>query len=120
MRMESSTPTIKTPLASIRRPSQPGIAAALLGAMLLFAACARAEDSTNALILRIEQAQPASGRDLGPLTLSEVMEKYHVPGVSIALIKDFKIQWSKAYGVADVVTGAPVNTETLFQAASIS
>jgi CubicO group peptidase (beta-lactamase class C family) len=43
-----------------------------------------------------------------------------VPGVSIAIIKDFKVVWAKGYGVADVETAAPVTTDTLFQAASIS
>ena len=28
--------------------------------------------------------------------------------------------WAKGYGVADVETGAPVTTDTMFQAASIS
>jgi CubicO group peptidase (beta-lactamase class C family) len=49
-----------------------------------------------------------------------LMKRIEVPGVSIAVIKDFKIHWAKGYGVADVETGAPVTTETMFQAASIS
>ncbi|HSB11974.1 MAG TPA: serine hydrolase [Blastocatellia bacterium] len=48
------------------------------------------------------------------------MKLYKVPGVSIAVIKDFKIEWAKAYGVKDVETNEPVTTETLFQAGSIS
>ena len=48
------------------------------------------------------------------------MRQFNVPGVSIAIIKDFKIVATYAYGVADVETGAPVTTETMFQAASIS
>jgi len=43
-----------------------------------------------------------------------------VPGVSVAVIKDFDIHWAKGYGVADVETGARVAPDTLFQAASIS
>src|SRR4051812_43542287 len=68
-----------------------------------------------ALIARIEGPQPAN-----PLTLEQVMAQMHVPGVSIAVISDHKIHWAKAYGVADVVTGAKVDGDTLFQAASIS
>src|SRR5262245_11966670 len=59
----------------------------------------------------------------GPLDASEVQalqQQFKVPGVSIAVIRDFKIDWAKGYGVADVETGAPVTTETLFHAASIS
>ncbi len=48
------------------------------------------------------------------------MEKFRVPGVSVAVIKDFAIHWAKGYGVADVSSGAPVTHETMFQAASIS
>ncbi len=48
------------------------------------------------------------------------MEEFGVPGVSVAVIRDFEIHWAKGYGVADVETGRPVDTETLFQAASMS
>jgi CubicO group peptidase (beta-lactamase class C family) len=54
------------------------------------------------------------------LTLREAMQWLRVPGVSIAVIRDFKIHWAKGYGVADVETGKPVEIGTLFQAASIS
>jgi CubicO group peptidase (beta-lactamase class C family) len=43
-----------------------------------------------------------------------------VPGVSVAVIKDFEIHWAKGYGTSDVTTGAPVTPDTIFQAASIS
>jgi CubicO group peptidase (beta-lactamase class C family) len=52
--------------------------------------------------------------------VERLLKQYKVPGVSIAIIKDFKIVWAKGYGVADVETAAPVTTDTLFQAASIS
>ena len=69
----------------------------------------------------IEGAQSSAGpNDLGELTLPELMERFNVPGVSVAVIHDFKIHWAKGYGIADVETGAPVDTETMFQAASIS
>ena len=41
-------------------------------------------------------------------------------GCRNAVIHDFRIHWSRGYGIADVVTGAKVDTETMFQAASIS
>lgn len=49
-----------------------------------------------------------------------LMKQFNVPGVSIAIIRHFKVSASYAYGVADAATGAPVTTETMFQAASIS
>jgi CubicO group peptidase (beta-lactamase class C family) len=48
------------------------------------------------------------------------MKHYGVPGVSIAVIMDNKIAWSKAYGIMDKETNEPVTTKTLFQAGSIS
>ena len=69
----------------------------------------------------IELAQTQPGEDgLGTSTVAELMEEFGVPGVSIAVIQDFKIHWAKAYGVADVETGQLVDIETMFQAASIS
>ncbi|HEU4595546.1 MAG TPA: serine hydrolase domain-containing protein, partial [Pyrinomonadaceae bacterium] len=53
-------------------------------------------------------------------TIEERMKHYKVPGMSVAVIKDFKVEWAKTYGVKDVETGEPVNVKTLFQAGSIS
>ena len=53
-------------------------------------------------------------------TMQERMQHYKVPGVSVAVIENFKITWSKAYGLRDVETKEPVVLETLFQAGSIS
>ena len=52
--------------------------------------------------------------------IAERMQHYGVPGVSLAVIKDFKIHWVKHYGVTDKETGKAVNAKTLFQAGSIS
>ena len=49
-----------------------------------------------------------------------LMKEHHVPGVSIALVKDRKVAFSKAWGVADAKTGAPATTATLFEAASMT
>jgi CubicO group peptidase (beta-lactamase class C family) len=69
----------------------------------------------------VEATQPAEDTAaLAQFTLPELMERFHVPGVSVAVIRDFGIHWAKGYGVADVVTRAPVHTETMFQAGSIS
>ncbi|MFB3093124.1 MAG: serine hydrolase domain-containing protein, partial [Dehalococcoidia bacterium] len=53
-------------------------------------------------------------------SLEERMEHYGVPGVSIAVIHNYKIVWHRVYGVADRTTGEPVRRDTLFQAGSIS
>jgi CubicO group peptidase (beta-lactamase class C family) len=53
-------------------------------------------------------------------TLSERMAYYKIPGLSIAVIQNFRIIWAKGYGWADDSLKTPVTTQTLFQAASIS
>jgi len=51
--------------------------------------------------------------------LSSRMEALRVPGVSIAVIHDGKLEWARGFG-STRVDGPPVAPETLFQAASIS
>jgi CubicO group peptidase (beta-lactamase class C family) len=50
----------------------------------------------------------------------ERMKAKGIYGVSIAVIRDYKIAWAKGYGVADKDANTPVTAQTLFQAASIS
>ena len=52
--------------------------------------------------------------------IEKEMIEYNVPGVSIAVISNYEIDWAKGYGVADIETNEPVTETTLFQAASIS
>ena len=49
-----------------------------------------------------------------------LMKEHHVPAVSIALVKDRRVAFSKAWGVADARTGTPATTATLFEAASMT
>jgi CubicO group peptidase (beta-lactamase class C family) len=86
-------------------------------ALAAAAAPPAAGTATNpaALIARIEGPQPGN-----PLTLEQVMAQVHVPAVSIAVISESKIHWAKAYGIADAASGAKADSDTLFQAASIS
>ena len=47
------------------------------------------------------------------------MAYYHINGVSIAVIDDYKVVWAKGYGWADTSEKRPVTSRTLFQTASI-
>jgi CubicO group peptidase (beta-lactamase class C family) len=91
-----------------------------LVALAAHPASARAQISVDGAMVRVEAAQIPNRQGLDSLILQEVMDKYHVPGLSIAVIRDFAIHWAKGYGIADVSTGGPVENDTLFQAASIS
>lgn len=53
-------------------------------------------------------------------TIEQRMAHYGVPGVSMAVIYDGKIDWTKTYGIMDKTDKMPVTAETLFQAGSIS
>ncbi len=53
-------------------------------------------------------------------TLSDRMKYFNVPGVSIAVIKDHKVEWAKSYGVKEAGTTDSIGLNTLFQAASMS
>jgi len=66
---------------------------------------------------------PAVAIPSGPMDAVEIdklLKQFSVPGVSIAVIKDFKIDWARGYGLADAEAGTPVSADTMFQAASIS
>lgn len=52
-------------------------------------------------------------------TIPERMKYHYVPGASVAVISDYKLEWVQAYGVCRAGGESPVTTETLFQAASI-
>src|SRR5678809_846085 len=52
--------------------------------------------------------------------IEERMKAKGINGVSIAMIRDYKIAWAKGYGLADKDANTPVTTQTLFQAASLS
>jgi CubicO group peptidase (beta-lactamase class C family) len=79
---------------------------------------------TNTRIKRITSnlcpATGFAGKFGAPQTLHERMAYYHTPGVSIAVINDFKVEWAQGFGVCDVRSKSKVTTETLFQAGSIS
>jgi CubicO group peptidase (beta-lactamase class C family) len=52
------------------------------------------------------------------VTLSDRMEHYNVPGISIAVINDYKVEWTKGYGVLKAGSDKPVTPKTCFEAAS--
>ncbi len=93
---------------------------ALAACLATAAPLAQPSPDAAAMIARVEAPQVPDRQGLDALTLEQVMRRFRVPGVSVAVIKDFRIHWAKAYGVADVSTGRPVRPDTPFQAASIS
>ncbi len=67
-------------------------------------------------LVAIFQTDPAETEK--KMALSERMAFYQVPGVSIAVINDYKVEWTRGYGVTKAGSDTPVIPETLFEAAS--
>ena len=55
-----------------------------------------------------------------PIPLVERMRQFDVPGLSIAVIHNGKLDWARGWGLRDTVACLPVTPGTAFQAASIS
>src|SRR5574341_1048525 len=72
------------------------------------------------VISHLRPATGLKGKFKPPQTLRQRMAYYHTPGVSIAVINDFEIQWAQGFGRRDVRSTSRVTTKTLFQAGSIS
>jgi CubicO group peptidase (beta-lactamase class C family) len=52
--------------------------------------------------------------------IPELMRAGDVPGLQIAVVRDGRIAWKRAFGVSDAGSGAPVADDTIFEAASLS
>jgi CubicO group peptidase (beta-lactamase class C family) len=96
-------------------------------------ACAQSKTSTDSprkledLETRIHRVETAvvdlpMGEHQAPLRMDllQLMKLYNVPGLSIAVIDDYKMVWAKGYGVIETGSSTPVTPKTLFQAGSIS
>ena len=64
--------------------------------------------------------QGTAGTAPTQLSLAELMKLYNIPGLSVAIIENYKIVEAKGYGVTEVGSSTPVSTHTLYQAGSIS
>lgn len=106
----------------------------LCGAMLLLCTQAQstlepasAEAATAALQARISNVEQGlstrivvKGSANQKMNLMDRMAYHQVPAVSIALINQGRVEWVRAYGMADVASQKPATTTTLFQAGSVS
>ena len=54
------------------------------------------------------------------MSLSDRMQHFQVPGVSIAVINNGEVEWAKGYGVTEGGGTQAVTSDTVFQAASVS
>lgn len=84
----------------------------------------QAQDLLAQKIARIENGlQPTlqiKGDSIPNYTIEERLRELGIPGVSIAIVYQGKVEWAKGYGMADSAANRPVTPETMFLAGSIS
>lgn len=86
----------------------------------LIATPAAADDSlSNAVEHQLGTAIEIAGAPAQRRSLSEAMAEAHVPGISIAVIRDGRIEWVGGYGHT-FIGGEAITPDTSFQAGSIS
>lgn len=68
----------------------------------------------------LRPAMYRKGQPIPVMNLQDRMRHYNVPGVSVAVINEGRLEWATAYGFKEAGGKDPVTPETLFQAASIS
>ena len=88
-----------------------------LGALFAVAPCSGAPPTH---LERLRLLPPVLIQGEAGWPISERMRHYKVEAVSVAVVKDFRVLWTEALGLADREAGIPATTETLFQAGSIS
>ena len=69
--------------------------------------------------LAAQSATPAFATRLDSLITAE-MARTKTPGVQIGIVVDGKLAYAKGYGVADIESGRPVTTQTLFRVGSVT
>jgi CubicO group peptidase (beta-lactamase class C family) len=97
---------------------------ALLLSATFTAGTADAQSPAAARAAQVERALRLAGKVTGQVdstfSIEERMRYWHVPGVSFAVIDDFRIVFAKGYGLTEFGGSKRVDTTTLFQAGSIS
>ena len=92
----------------------------LSGSEIVFRVVGLSPEPIRLVARRVNRPQTVTGSVSDAALIQRLLKETNVPGVSIAVIKDFKVVRAVAYGVADSETRSPVTTRTMFQAGSIS
>ena len=94
----------------------------IAGFISLYWGCQR--DDLEKRISRVEigliRAVIIKGEPVEKMGISNRMVYFNVPGVSIAKVSNYKLDWARAYGIVEANEKVPVTTSTLFQAAALS
>jgi CubicO group peptidase (beta-lactamase class C family) len=97
-----------------------------IGAARLPAQASKTNDKTSASAQQekvetgLTERVHIKGRPLSHWTISQRMVHYHVPAVSLAVINNGALEWARTYGWKQAGPPDLADTDTLFQAASVS
>lgn len=98
--------------------------AGIILSFFLFTACETPKSRTQQRKRSVEngliKAVVLEGQEPERMKLEDRMIYYRVPGVSIAVVYQSRIDWAKAYGFKEAGRFEPVTVHSLFQAASLS
>ena len=89
---------------------------AALGAAILIGAAAATRAQAPPRVSTAKSDLAASLDGLVP----QLLKDGDVPGLSMAVVRDGAVFWHRSWGVKDAATGAPIDDETIFEAASLS
>lgn len=97
------------------------ITGSLLALTLVVGAPGECAEKTiqSAVEQHLGNAVEIAGQRAPERALVDAMAAMHVPGVSVAVIRNGRLVWTQGYGVTGK-PGEPIRPETLFQAGSIS
>jgi CubicO group peptidase (beta-lactamase class C family) len=54
------------------------------------------------------------------IDVGRLMKEHQLPGMSVAVVRNFRLEWAKGYGVTEIGGTRPVTSRTLFLVGSIS
>jgi len=93
---------------------------ATIGAFLFYLASAASLAQAQTVSKPLEPAKPTQSSDGIDSYVEAEMQKRHVPGVSIAVVRDGQVVCSKGYGMANVELSVPATDKTVYQLASVT
>ena len=101
----------------------------LLAALFVAVSCSAPDGDKTAQgvahrVARIESGLTASfrikGQEIETFDINERLDELGIPGLSVAFAVDGKIEWARAYGMADLNSARPMDTDSMLLAGSIS
>ncbi|MGQ9800882.1 MAG: serine hydrolase domain-containing protein [Candidatus Saccharicenans sp.] len=96
----------------------------LAGLFLIISSCQTPESLTRGRIKDLEKGllRPVYFRGQKPekMRLTDRMSFYKVPGVSIAVMDKYQVEWVKTYGYKDILEYQPLSPTTVFQVGELS